>query len=123
MLKSGIVLAAAAAAMMWAVNAQAATVTIINTENEDLYIQVFDQNAAGAPMVLPANGSGCTHLAAGDSVTVNASTNQSGAYSLGWSAEQDVARPLAERSTCSGQPNDQCHIEMAQAQGATRQCG
>ena len=120
-MKHPLILATAAFALAAATQGLAATVTITNSENEDLFVYAYDQNAAG-PQVLPASGGGCTLVPAGSSVTVNAAADSNGAYSLSWTAEQNVPNPLVKTSTCSANTSQSCQVDMASAQPATPHC-
>jgi hypothetical protein len=99
----------------------AATVTITNTENEDLSVYVSDQNAQGT-IVLPSTGGGCANVAAGDSVTFDATTDSNGNYSVVWTAEQPLQNPAIESGACAGDPSQPCQINMTSAAVGTPHC-
>src|SRR5579859_6684430 len=108
--------------MLGASPCSATTVTITNTENEDLSVYVVDHNAQGGPVVFPASGTGCVSVAAGNSATFDATLDANGNYNLTWTAEQPLANPVIKSSTCSADPSQPCNVDMSGADFAQPHC-
>lgn len=101
----------------------AATVTITNTENEDLVVYVTDHNAQGAPQAFPTGGAVCATVPAGASATFDATLNANGAYNLTWTAEQPVVgHPLIASGVCAGSQTQPCQVAMTTATFAPSHC-